>query len=106
MVLALRIVDGYKSNGAQKIQVNIGLRINLSGGPIDSGKYWIENGYIYGPGEELPWTRYENYQDNKSLKPTVTPVTQFEEMAKLAPHYGGLVPPLQSWKQDEFLLPT
>ena len=31
---------------------------------------------------------------NKSLKPTVTHVTPFAEKAKLAPRYGGLVPPL------------
>jgi hypothetical protein len=30
---------------------------------------------------------------NKSLKPTVTPVTLFAEKAKPAPRYGGLVPP-------------
>ena len=31
---------------------------------------------------------------NKSVKPTVTHVTHFAEMAKPAPRYGGLVPPL------------
>jgi hypothetical protein len=31
---------------------------------------------------------------NKSLKPTVTRVTPFAEMANPAPRYGGLVPPL------------
>ena len=35
---------------------------------------------------------------NKSLKPTVTRVTPFAEMAKLAPRYGGLVPPFYPLK--------
>jgi hypothetical protein len=35
----------------------------------------------------LPW--------NKSLKPTVTRVTPFAEMANPAPRYGGLVPPFR-----------
>jgi len=30
---------------------------------------------------------------NKPLKPTVTHVTPFAEIAKVAPRYGGLVPP-------------
>ncbi len=32
-------------------------------------------------------------QPNKSLKPTVTRVTRFAEMANPAPRYSGLVPP-------------
>ena len=36
---------------------------------------------------------YRIYSDNNSLKPTVTRVTHFAEIAKFAPHYGGLVPP-------------
>jgi hypothetical protein len=30
---------------------------------------------------------------NKSLKPTVTRVTPFAEMANPAPNYSGLIPP-------------
>ena len=30
---------------------------------------------------------------NNSLKPTITHVTPFAEETKLAPHYGGLIPP-------------
>jgi hypothetical protein len=36
----------------------------------------------------------EYMQQNKSLKPTVTRVTPFAEMAKPTPRYGGLIPPL------------
>jgi hypothetical protein len=39
----------------------------------------------------------EYMQQNKSLKPTVTRVTPFAEMAKPTPRYGGLVPPLGSY---------
>ena len=30
---------------------------------------------------------------NNSLKPTITRVTHFAQIAKLLPHYGGLIPP-------------
>ena len=36
------------------------------------------------------------WSQNKSLKPTLKPVTPFAEMAKSAPRYGGLVPPFYS----------
>jgi hypothetical protein len=41
--------------------------------------------------EAMSWVPY-----NKSLKPTVTRVTPFAEMANPAPRYGGLVPPLHA----------
>jgi hypothetical protein len=37
--------------------------------------------------------RVENLRPDKSLKPTEMPVTPFAEKSKLAPRYGGLVPP-------------
>lgn len=35
---------------------------------------------------------------NNSLKPTATRVTFFAAKAKLAPYYGGLIPPLACYK--------
>ena len=39
------------------------------------------------------WAKMIVRSQNKSLKPTVTHVTLFAENAKVAPYYGGLVPP-------------
>lgn len=28
---------------------------NFIFGPKESGKFWIDNGFIYGPSENIPW---------------------------------------------------